>query len=60
MTKSIELFNKTQVNIKDSLAKIFRANPFFVLIKNDVFDMFFVYSLKSKDEFYSIFKEFKI
>ena len=60
MTKSIESFNKIQVNIEDSLSRIFRANRFFALIKNDVFDIFFVYSLKSKDELYSRLKEFKI
>ena len=56
MTKSIESFNKIQVNIEDSLSRIFRANRFFALIKNDVFDMFFVYSLRSKDELYSRLK----
>ena len=60
MTKSIESVNKIQVNIEDSFSKIFRANRFFVLIKNDVFDIFFVYSLKSKDKLYLRLKEFKI
>ena len=60
ITKSIESFNKIQVNIEDFLSRIFRANRFFALIKNDVFDIFFVYSLKSKDELYSRLKEFKI
>ena len=60
MSKTTEFLNEIHVNIEDSLFLTFRDHRFFLLIKNDVFDMFFVYVLKTKEKIFATLKKFRI
>ena len=60
MSKTTEFLNEIHVNIEDSLSLTFRDHRFFLLIKNDVFDMFFVYILKTKEKIFARLKKFRI
>ena len=60
MSKTTEFLNEIHVNIEDSLFLTFRDHRFFLLIKNDVFDMFFVYVLKTKEKIIARLKKFRI
>ena len=48
------------MNIQNSLSATFRKKRYFLLIKNDVSKMFFMYIMRIKDKILFIFKAFKI
>ena len=60
MTKSIVFLNKIHVDIKDSLFNIFRNKRYFLLIKNDVLSIFFVYIMHIKNNIFILLKNFRI
>ena len=56
MQKATEFSKRIHVNIKESLSIIFKNDRYFLLIKDDVFEIFFVYVMRSKDEILSRFQ----
>ena len=58
MQKATEFLERIHVNIEKSLFIIFRSNRYFLLIKDDAFEMFFVYVMRFKDEILSRFQQF--
>ena len=60
MQKATEFLKRIYVNIKKALFITFRSNKYFLLIKDDAFEMFFVYIMKFKDEILSRFQQFRI
>ena len=53
MSKAIALFDRVYINIKELLSITFRNNRYFLLIKNNAFNMFFIYVIKTKDKIFS-------
>ena len=60
MKKVTKFLKKIHVNIKKSLSITFKNNKYFLLIKNETFEMFFVYVMKIKDEILSRLQQFQI
>ncbi len=60
MSKAIAFLDRIHVNIKDLLLVTFRSNRYFLLIKNDVFNMFFIYVIKTKNKILLHLKKFRI
>jgi len=60
MLKAIVFFDRIYVNIKDLLFIISRSNRYLLLIKNNVFNMFFVYIIKTKNKILLRLQEFRI
>ena len=58
MKKATKFLKKIHMNIKKSFSIMFRNNKYFLLIKNETFEMFFVYVMKIKDEILSRFQQF--
>jgi len=58
MLKAIIFFDRVHVNIESLLFIIFRNNCYFLLIKNNVFDIFFVYVIKTKNKILLYLKKF--
>ena len=48
--KITKFLNRIHVNIDEDFSIIFRDNKYFLLIKNDTIDIFFVYLMKTKDK----------
>ena len=53
--KTTEFLKRIHVNIKKTFSITFKSNKYFLLIKNETFEMFFVYVMKIKDEILSRF-----
>jgi len=53
MSKAIAFFDRVYINIKELLSITFRNNRYFLLIKNNAFNMFFIYVIKTKDKIFS-------
>jgi len=60
MSKAIAFLDRIHVDIEGSLLATFRSNRYFLLIKNDVFNMFFVYVIRTKNKILSHLKKFCI
>ena len=50
MQKVTEFLKRIHMNIKETFFITFRSNKYFLLIKNDIFEMFIVYVIRFKDE----------
>ena len=59
-SKANTFLKKIHVNIQDSLSTTFKEKQYFLLIKNNVLKIFFMYIMQIKDEILFIFKAFKI
>ena len=59
MRKATRFLNRIHVDIGEDLPVTFRGNKYFLLIKNDATDMFFVYLMKTKDEIMKQLQAFK-
>jgi len=53
MSKAIAFFDQVYVDIKELLFITFCNNRYFLLIKNNVFDIFFIYVIKIKNKIFS-------
>ena len=60
MKKVTEFLKRIHVNIRKSLFITFKSNKYFLLIKNKAFEIFFVYTMKIKDEILSRLQQFWI
>ena len=59
-SKANTFLKKIHVNIQDSLSITFKEKRYFLLIKNDISKMFFMYIMQIKNEILFIFKAFRI
>ena len=59
-SKTNTFLKKIHVNIQGPLPATFKEKRYFLLIKNNVLKMFFVYIMRIKDEILFIFKAFRI
>ena len=59
MKKATKFLKRIHVNIKRSLPITFRSNKYFLLIKDEAFEMFFVYTMKIKDEILPRLQQFR-
>ena len=59
-SKMNTFLEKIHVNFQNPLSATFRKKRYFLLIKNDVLKMFFMYIMRIKDEILFIFKTFRI
>ena len=59
-SKANMFLKRIHMNILNSLLAMFKEKRYFLLIKNDVLKMFFMYIIRIKDEILFIFKVFKI
>ena len=60
MLKATAFLDRIHVDIGDLLPATFRSNRYFLLIKNDAFDMFFIYVIRTKDKILPHLKKFRI
>ena len=58
MQKATEFLKKIHMNITEALSITYRSNRYFLLIKDNAFEMFFVYVMRFKDEILSRFQQF--
>ena len=58
-SKADTFLGRIHVDIQGPLPTTFRGKRYFLLIKNDASGMFFVYTMRTKDEILPIFKAFK-
>ena len=59
MRKTTRFLNRIHVDIDEGFSVTFRGNKYFLLIKDDVTNMFFVYLMKTKDEIMKQLQAFK-
>jgi len=59
MSKAIAFLDRIHVDIEGSLFATFRSNRYFLLIKNDVSNIFFVYVIRAKNKILSHLKKFR-
>ena len=59
MRKITKFLNRIHVDIDEDLSITFRDNKYFLLIKNDATNMFFVYLMKTKDKILKQIQAFK-
>ena len=58
MFKATVFLKRIHIDIEGPLSITYRGKRYFLLIKNDVSEMFFVYTMKTKDEIFTVLKNF--